>query len=593
SGTVVADGDYELSFSLYDVETGGTALWGEIYSSVPVTEGVFHVILGSLDPLSLNFDRQYWLGVTVGGDTEFSPRIQLTSSPYSLNSQSILGSTNTFPSDGDVGIGTTSPGATLQVGEGGVDASLDIYTSTQDVGGTRAIRLIKQDATANWGSMTLKNDAIEFGGAGTIAGTLRLADGMNLNLGTDQKVTFGDVPGSFAMTAEIDHDYIDNNNGKLNFNTKQSGTMQTVMHLDNAGNVGIGTESPEDALHVAGNIRLGTQPSRITFKTTGNDEGVIEHLEETESQGQLRIAIGDDGEATDNIAFGYYWYEDQSWKEQMRIQMDGNVGIGTTGPAQKLSVAGTIESTSGGFKFPDGTTQTTASTGGASSANGWVDDGTVVRLETSTDYVGIGTTSPDSPLHIESNQGAGSTTPMLALNNTAASGQTMLDLKDEGTTKARLRIAGGGNAFFIQGESSSDIRFVTGDNVRMTVGTDGNVGIGTTSPNSTFETNGSFATSAVKTITNADYTATASDYVILMSNTTTQWVFLPTAIGIEGRRYIIKKINAGGMIPTIDPSGSETIDGSEFYSGLDTENESVEVISDGSNWFIIGQYRLN
>ena len=38
----------------------------------------------------------------------------------------------------------------------------------------------------------------------------------------------------------------------------------------------------------------------------------------------------------------------------------GNVGIGTANPAQKLSVVGTIESTSGGFKFPDNSTQTTA-----------------------------------------------------------------------------------------------------------------------------------------------------------------------------------------------------------------------------------------
>ncbi len=38
----------------------------------------------------------------------------------------------------------------------------------------------------------------------------------------------------------------------------------------------------------------------------------------------------------------------------------GNVGIGIANPTQKLSVAGTIESTSGGVKFPDGTVQTTA-----------------------------------------------------------------------------------------------------------------------------------------------------------------------------------------------------------------------------------------
>jgi len=42
---------------------------------------------------------------------------------------------------------------------------------------------------------------------------------------------------------------------------------------------------------------------------------------------------------------------------------NGNVGIGITNPGEKLSVAGTIESTSGGIKFPDGTIQTTAASG--------------------------------------------------------------------------------------------------------------------------------------------------------------------------------------------------------------------------------------
>jgi hypothetical protein len=36
----------------------------------------------------------------------------------------------------------------------------------------------------------------------------------------------------------------------------------------------------------------------------------------------------------------------------------GNVGIGRTPTTNLLEVAGTIESTSGGFKFPDGSTQT-------------------------------------------------------------------------------------------------------------------------------------------------------------------------------------------------------------------------------------------
>lgn len=41
---------------------------------------------------------------------------------------------------------------------------------------------------------------------------------------------------------------------------------------------------------------------------------------------------------------------------------DGKVGIGTASPGYKLDVAGQIRSNSGGFVFPDGTTQTTAAT---------------------------------------------------------------------------------------------------------------------------------------------------------------------------------------------------------------------------------------
>ena len=53
--------------------------------------------------------------------------------------------------------------------------------------------------------------------------------------------------------------------------------------------------------------------------------------------------------------------------EVMRLS-SGKVGIGNTAPASPLTIAGVIESTSGGVKFPDGTTQTSAASAGITEA---------------------------------------------------------------------------------------------------------------------------------------------------------------------------------------------------------------------------------
>ncbi len=54
-----------------------------------------------------------------------------------------------------------------------------------------------------------------------------------------------------------------------------------------------------------------------------------------------------------------------SWRlynggNRVTVENGGDVGIGTLSPQSKLEVVGTIHSTTGGFKFPDGTVQTTA-----------------------------------------------------------------------------------------------------------------------------------------------------------------------------------------------------------------------------------------
>jgi hypothetical protein len=74
-----------MTFSLYDVDTGGSPLWSETHANVPVSAGLFNVRLGSLNALSTELlagDR--WLGIQVGIDAEMAPRELLSASPYAM-----------------------------------------------------------------------------------------------------------------------------------------------------------------------------------------------------------------------------------------------------------------------------------------------------------------------------------------------------------------------------------------------------------------------------------------------------------------------------------------------------------------------------
>ena len=114
----------QLTFTIYDAETGGTALWTEVHLGVGVYDGIFNVMLGSNTALTLDFDSPYWLGIQVESDPELTPRIPLTGvgySFYSLKADSVDNLANNSVAtatiqDGAITQSKLSPGLSLPPG---------------------------------------------------------------------------------------------------------------------------------------------------------------------------------------------------------------------------------------------------------------------------------------------------------------------------------------------------------------------------------------------------------------------------------------------------------------------------------------------
>ena len=121
----------------------------------------------------------------------------------------------------------------------------------------------------------------------------------------------------------------------------------------------------------------------------------------------------------------------------------------------------------------------------------------------------------------------------------------------------------------------------------------GLVGIGTTTPASTLDVDGSVA-AAITTVDGTSTTVGATHHTILMgSDDSACTVTLPAASGCAGRIYVFKRVASGVVTVKIAVQSGEYIDGDvDAELTFDTQYDIKSVQSDGTQWWIIGEVHM-
>ena len=139
------------------------------------------------------------------------------------------------------------------------------------------------------------------------------------------------------------------NSGDIQFSTSNAGTLAEAMRINANGNVGIGTDSPTSKIHVIG--QDATFYSNTGSQSMQVGRNANERLETFVNDNEIKLTAYQDSDS--NGAHGFiidrsfagsganYFDIRKDGSSQMRVNKDGNVGIGTTSPYTPLEISST------------------------------------------------------------------------------------------------------------------------------------------------------------------------------------------------------------------------------------------------------------
>jgi hypothetical protein len=472
-------------------------------------------------------------------------------------------------SSGSVGIGTTDPVENLTVGATTTTAGFSLGSATTQVflrynnyfSGTSQV----SDATKGSASISLgrsSDGVITFNtaaaGAGTPAEAMRIDSSGNVGIGTvpsawrstEKVIQLPDgafytgsnyvamsqnyyIPsggGSRYIESDFATDYYQVD-GTHVWRRAASGTAGATvtwsesMRINSSGNVGIGTDSPDNKLQISDST-VGTDPTADDsnfIKLTNKDVASVNEVwglgfsSESGGTDYLGGFVQAFGNYTSNfntsLIFGTRGTSGNA-TERMRIDESGNVGIGTDSPSLELSVdgdiwqgnrsgveIGRITNASGWYDF-----------GGSSNVNGaqMSHVGTLRFLTASTERMRIDSSGNLLVGRTISTLGGGNGS-LLQIGSASASGSGAGLTIHSGT-------AGVGDIQFADGTTGADsyrgliryehstnnMNFWVNASERMRIDSSGNVGIGTSSPTANITIDKGLGGSSVTTFTTAN-----------------------------------------------------------------------------------------